>query len=31
MNNLLIYIPHGQHIHCPVHPEMVIRGTEVTC
>jgi hypothetical protein len=27
---LLLYIPPGQHIHCPVHPQHVIYGPMVT-
>ncbi len=28
---LLIYIPAGQHIHCPVHPDYRIHGSNITC
>jgi hypothetical protein len=27
---LLLYIPAGQHIHCPIHPQSIIRGSEIT-
>lgn len=28
---LLLYIPPGQHFHCPVHPDMVIYGNATYC
>ena len=28
---MMIYIPPGQHIHCPSHPKYIIRGSGVTC
>lgn len=28
---LLLYIPPGEHVHCPVHPAHVIHGSNVTC
>lgn len=28
---LLLYVPAGEHVHCPVHPNRVIRGSEVRC
>ncbi len=28
---LLLYIPPGQHIHCPVHPDVILRGSDITC
>ncbi len=28
---MMIYIPAGQHIHCPVHPKYVVYGSPITC
>lgn len=25
-----ISIPYGEHIHCPVHPEMILYGSSIT-
>lgn len=27
---MLLYIPPGQHIHCPVHPQHVIHGSHIS-
>ena len=28
---MMLYIPPGQHIHCPSHPDVIIRGSDITC
>jgi hypothetical protein len=28
---MMIYIPAGQHIHCPVHPDFKMYGSSITC
>lgn len=28
---MMIYIPAGQHIHCPVHPDYRIFGQDIRC
>jgi len=28
---MLLYIPAGQHIHCPVHPDVVIYSSSPMC